>query len=217
MARIKDKKSLLILVVALVAVALIIAVIYTANRSGAWLSDQQNQDMTAQYSNFLISADIKFGNSEAAKDTSGLIPVNVVSTTADNYIDNLRVSLNYKGESQAYVRVKVLEEWRLADQVDGITEVSAVPNTPLTAYDLADNWYDNRKYDGYFYYKLPLNAATETNIPLITGASGYWRDPEYLPQEDGYPQLTMRISVVAEAVQVNRYQQFWHLNKLPWQ
>ncbi len=151
----------------------------------------------------MISSQIKFGAANAIPDSDGLFPVNVFSPAADNYINKLKVSLNYQGESEVYLRVKVLKEWKLEQKVDGLTEIAALSNSPLTAYDVLSGWYDKRKYDGYFYCKTPPDAGTAMNIPLITGASNYWRDPEYMPQVNDYPKLIMRMCVIAEAVQTN--------------
>lgn len=200
----------------------IIAVIVAVGSTVAWLTAGTGTlDRVISLSNFDTKANVWFeGSAPITKNTDGTITVDVTTPGAANYIGKLRVNALYTGRGRAYIRVKMIQQW--TDGTGKILQSNVLlPYNIATPYDLGAGgnqsaWFDNRLDDYCLYYATKLSFSpngTFTTIPVIT--AGF--DPDLklagvIP--DGT--VTLKIAVTLEAVQVNRYPQFWGIETLPW-
>ena len=187
---------------------------------------------TFTLSNFQTDIDCYFLSGNTRTETTNYIDsdTNVIDlslNSADaNYFANFHVDVKYKGEGYGYLRVKVVTEAK--DSLGYSTLMDSKPPYVLSAaYDNVDPllngndqeaWFDNRNKDFCFYYASELTGNNDTfsTLQVISGAqtsntdSGF--DLDYL-RNNGY---TLAVAVSCEMVQINRYPQFWGMNKLPW-
>ena len=173
-------------------------------------------------SNFNASSNVYFMKGEtrieAVQAEHGGVKVSL-DVEDDNYIGNLRVSVNYSGCGVGLIRVRVLDEWSVT--ANGVRTV--MPHLPIPfiidpIYDSetegnAKKWYDNRVTDGCFYYATPVRMTSDepAEIRLITGLDDIAFDAGAVASE-----TELHIIVEADVVQVNRYPQYWGLSALPW-
>jgi len=206
----------------------VIAVILTAAGTFAWLVlDDEVLTRTFSLSNFDAYAKVYFDgstNEENYRNADNSLSVDIDTPSAENYIGKLRVDALYKGRGRAYMRLKIVEQWK---KDDGST-IKAVPAnisipfniaSPYLTGDTGDQakWYDNRQQDYCLYYAMRLVGTNNTSydtIPVITAgfdqsafAANYLRDTAG---------LTLDLSIELQAVQINRYPQFWGIDSLPW-
>ena len=109
-----------------------------------------------------------------------------------------------KGHSKCYVRVQMNVEWVMPDGT--VTQNVTLP------YKFAEKWFDNRSEDYCVYYTETSGLEEKYDQSIITGF-----DEESFINNNLTQSATPRLSVSVESVQVNRYQQFWGLDKLPWE
>lgn len=155
----------------------------------------------------------------ASKNADGLISVDYGTPASNNYIENLRVDVKYSGYGVGLLRVKVAEEW--SQTSGGIKTV--LPYTVLMPYTIDSpyeassgnqkKWFDSRDSDHCFYYATPVysSSGSAVTIPLITDF-----DAEEIDLGAIASSAVLNIAVEVDAVQVNRYPQFWGINALPW-
>lgn len=166
-----------------------------------------------------------------------MIPVNLVDKSADNYIGNLRFVVKYTGTSPAYVRVQLLEQWTENDVfIESPIPQYTVPqkNENIFLYSRENTlvfpsyrsvsdqpqggtgWYDNRKTDFCFYYDAPV-------YPYAPGGSVYMMLINGMTAENVSALgniregVSLQMMVKLQAVQPNRYREFFNLQKLPWE
>ena len=142
-----------------------------------------------------------------------------VDPSAENYIGKLRASVQYSGRGVGLVRVRLTEEWSVTK--NGVRTVQPyqldIPYVVSDAYSGSagsgnqSKWYDNRLNDYCYYYATPVYSTGTSVIDLIEGVNTSGIDLGVLP-------ITTQVHVLFEtdAVQVNRYPQYWGLDKLPW-
>ncbi len=121
----------------------------------------------------------------------------------DNYLGNLRVAINQKGYSHAYVRVKFNVQWTMPDGT--VTQNVQLPFT------FAEKWYDNRSEDYCVYYTETIGLFASHDKSIITGF-----DLEKFQQETLSEIAVPKMAITAESVQINRYPQIWGMDNLPW-
>lgn len=173
-------------------------------------------------------------SAQPAGNGGALVEVNLTDSTAYNYIGNLRVAVRWKGVSPSYLRVRILEQWTEDDefipagftpytiaQPDGLLyyEEKGLETAPVLTGE--SGWLDNRKQDFCYYYTSPvyppfveeekfqgdlwlllINGISEENIHKMTNR----RDT-----------VKMNLIIQADAVQPNRFREFWKIDALPWQ
>lgn len=201
----------------------VIAVIIAVSTAVAWLKVAPAiMNRVYSLSNFDSYANVYFAgssNEEAYRQGDGSLLVDVNTPAADNYIANLRVDAKYKGRGSFYLRLKMVQQWQ--DSAGNILQSDAVlPYNISTPYDLnagdsQNAWFDNRLDDFCLYYAEKLKAANETytTTPVIIAGFDEDRMAAIAPSGTG---VTLRISFSLEAVQINRYPQFWGITTLPW-
>jgi len=203
----------------------IIAVVVAVSSAVAWLVvTPAVLDRIYSLSNYDTYADVYFWNGSSkvtpVKGSDGSITVDISNSGATNYIGKLRVDANFKGRGSAYVRLKVIQQWQ--DSANKILQSNDVlPYTIATPYLSSDTgnqnkWYDNRMDDYCLYYatKLTASNASYSSIPIITGmdTNGINQFNAMIPSGA----VTLKIAFTLEAVQINRYPQFWGIDTLPW-
>lgn len=172
-------------------------------------------------------------------DSNSMISVSF-NKSDPNYIGNLRLVVKFNGGSPAYIRVKILEQWTVNDtfiaskltpytvptsreEIFGKTKSDSwlrklFPswNEKNSLNDEAATWVDNRKNDYCFYYNAPLyplESGKEIKLLLLNGITPAAFDT--MMNTNDKTQLNLIIE--AEAVQPNRYREFWGIDSLPWE
>lgn len=163
-----------------------------------------------------------------------------LSEAGENYIGNLRVVVRFQGGSPAYIRVKILEQWTSNDTfIPASLTPYTIPSTRETIFGIAKEnwltrlfpswqqennlnvadenfpdggpWFDNRKEDFCYYYRVPvypLQTGDSVSMLLINGIA-----PGSLTNRSG----ELKLIIEAEAVQPNRFREFFHLDQFPWE
>lgn len=201
----------------------IIIVIVAVSSAVAWLT-VGDAVLTRTYtlSNFDAYANVYFqgnSNQEAYHNSDGTlsVKVNMSDSGADNYIGKLRVDAKFKGKGSAYIRLKMIQQWQDGSgkilQSNAVLPYSISPLYDPTIGGNQSRWYDNRKDDYCLYYatKLKVTNAAYNSISIIAGI-------QINPFNAMIPSgtVTLKVAFTLEAVQVNRYPQFWGIDTLPW-
>lgn len=213
----KRKASPSVLIVLIVAVLLILSVTFAA-------IFRQTVSVTRTFSasNFSAQSIVKFdglsdNRMQQYKTAYGVRAS--LDPSADNYIGKLCAGVQYKGRGVGLIRVRLTEEWSVTK--NGVRTVQPyqveIPYIVTDAYTgTAGNgnqsaWYDNRMNDYCYYYATPVYSSGTSTIDLIEGVDVTSIDTGVLP-------ISTEIQILFEvdAVQVNRYPQYWGLDKLPW-
>lgn len=224
MKKVKLRKPPTAVLIAIIAVVVLVSV------TVAWLTvGEAVTTRIYSLSNFDAYAEVYFEGDVSPPGTyqnaDGSLNVNVTATTAENYIGKLRVDAHFKGRGFAYIRLKMIQQWQ--DSGDKILQSDAVLpyniNIPYLAEDTGDQnkWYDNRRDDFCLYFAnelniinadFPTNNSNYVEIPVITGGFDPVKMAAIAPSEA----VSLKIAFTLEAVQVNRYPQFWGIETLPW-
>ena len=88
----------------------------------------------------------------------------------------------------------------------------------------ASGWVDNRAKDLFFYSDklyystdkdvlMTSGKAKVVTIPVITGLQEDVQETD--PTLNTKRGLTLRLSLLVEAVQPNRFEEIWHINSIP--
>lgn len=230
--------TLCVLQCALLAVAL------SGCATKAWYIKETEGEVTIDFGNMEVASRVYFDgvpSNHAVNDPDmyGFYTAKGTpsETSEPNYLANLRIDIYFKGISSNYLRVYLAESWVMQD-----SEGEIILRSIFTKY-LCENslWIDNRQgtaatsNDGYYYYNNLLSARDDPyeicyrpdesgggdgldynlkagwiTMPLITGADSAWLAGNY--QQAG---TYLKIKVLAEAVQINRYKQIWGIDALP--
>ncbi len=212
--KIRDTKKITGIV--LIVIAAVLAVSVTL----AWFySDFGGMIYNAfNISNFDTAADVYFekdGNRIEISNSSNGIELSM-DETADNYIGNLRVDALYKGLGYGYLRVRMIHS--VTYTVNGETHVTQFEGEVPYGISADADWFDNRKDDYCVYLNGRVNAISNDKwekYPLITeGFSSVNLDMEPFEEPTN---ATLKLVVEVDAVQINRYMQYWDIEKLPWE
>ena len=186
----------------------VVAVIAIVSGSLAWYTSTNSLQQNGKLFTFDTSAYVYFklsdGSTFTAKpDANGLYKLSLDSN-AKNYVGNLRINVVYRGRAKAYTRVKMNVEWVMPD--------GTVTQNIMLPYKFADKWYDNRSEDYCVYYTDNSDLVEKYDQSIITGFDeGSFIDGN-LTQS-----ASPEIAISVESVQINRYQKFWGIDKLPWE
>ncbi|MBR2956639.1 MAG: hypothetical protein IKL41_05995 [Clostridia bacterium] len=135
-------------------------------------------------------------------------PKSEVLTFAKEDIGNLaNVCFRVKqaGNGVAFTRVRISQEWVTSDG----KRLQGEYNLPFIVAE-NDKLFDNRFTDGFVYYKGAFPISDE-GVEIFSGFDFANFDTSAIPSG-----VTLRIDVTVDAVQFNRYQQFWGIDALPW-
>ena len=208
----------------------IIALVVLMSGTLAWLTiGDAVTTRIYSLSNFDAYAEVYFmdGTTKTTPTKSDYdsIEVNYTDSNAPNYIGKLRVDAQFKGRGFAYIRLKMVQQWQ--DGSDKILQSDAVVpydiNIPYLAEDTGDQnkWYDNRRDDFCLYF---ANRLSLTNAAFPTDNDNYVKIPVIVAGFDAVEMasiapsdaVSLKTAFILEAVQVNRYPQFWGIDTLPW-
>ncbi len=196
-----SKRKIAVLIICLVAVIGIVS------GSLAWYSSTNSITQIGTLAGFRTKANVYLQNENGEtvgvpKDEKGLY---VLSSDPEdfNYIGNLRINVIHKGYANSYVRVKMGIQWTMPD--------GTVTQNVLLPFEFADKWYDNRENDYCIYYTEDTGLFENYDKSIITAFDG-----EKFAAETLTADAEAHISVSVEAVQINRYQQVWGIEALPW-
>lgn len=202
----------------------------------SWLNPQETAVLDLSISDFTVKGSASFqgaggsagaggaGGWAAAADLSG---INLTDPNSARYLGKLSFRVKYTGISPAYLRVRILEQW-----VDKSTDT--IKDVPFTDYRLSGDslaegkWFDNRANDFCYYYKEPIGPG------MMTALAGSGSDPAAfrpapqtvdIPFFDGVdmtgihadPNTELTLIIEVQAVQPNRYREFWGIDRLPWE
>ena len=145
---------------------------------------------------------------EFAVDANG----NLVNKADSNKkLSDYSFKIVQEGNGVAFTRVRVSQEWVVLDTNGNVTQrLQGEYNLPFVIADEA-KFFDNRFNDGYVDYKGAFPANGEAVV--FSGFNTANFDTSVIDTEDN---ITLRIDVTVDAVQFNRYQQFWGIETLPW-
>lgn len=120
----------------------------------------------------------------------------------------LQFSVTKAGNGVAFARFRISHEW-LATKDGNTTRLQGEYNLP---FNLADSSYllDNRLEDGYVYY---IGAIPKEPVTIFNGFDMSEFDTSAF---SNYDSVTLNIDFTVDAVQFNRYRQFWGIANLPW-
>ncbi|MBQ6932180.1 MAG: hypothetical protein IJN38_08640 [Clostridia bacterium] len=124
---------------------------------------------------------------------------------------NVCFKVKQTGNGVAFTRVRISQEWVVLDNSGKVTErLQGAYNLPFELAENNDKLFDNRSNDGFVYYAgaFPLN---NNGVEIFSGIDMGNFDTSVI--EDN---VTLHIDVTVDAVQFNRYQQFWGIDTLPW-
>ena len=176
---------------------------------------------------------------EKYKTTSGGVRASV-DPNAENYIGKMRVKVQYKGRGVGLIRVRMVEEWSVPTYTTTTVETPVegggtqqtsvrvktgrtvqpyqieVPYIVTNAYNASNGanqskWFDNRAKDYCYYYATPVYSTGTSVIDMISGVDATSIDLGVLPLD-----TEINILFETDAVQVNRYPQYWGMDRLPW-
>lgn len=192
------------------------AVILVVSATLAWYFVSSGGDRNIDVGNFDANAVISLegGNINSYKNADGTINVNLTNPNAGNYIGKLRVNAQLTGVGSAYMRLKLVHEFKK----DGLVIQSNVKMPYVfDEYDTESGgnqakWFDNRNEDFCLYYATEISGndhSTQT-VNIINGFDASKFDSA------AYINVTLSLAVELQAIQINRYDVFWNLEKLPW-
>lgn len=208
------RRVITVLVIAVCALLLAAAMIIVGHFTGTltWFSKTKSSaERDIRVTNFDATAMISV---DAGKSYSAL---NRTFVSKANF-DNLRLNINYTGESNAYIRVKLFESF--CDQ--NMVEIVSSP----VSYSTVSGWKYNET-DGYYYYNQIVKGVKEASdddtandtgdetggdggylLNFITGASVSSEEVQYT-NTDGF-----KLVAIIEQVQPDRFEDFFGSNAL---
>ncbi len=196
-----SRRKLAVLLICIVAIISVVAGTF------AWYSSTNSMTQLASIGDLRTLTNVYLERNgiklNVPVDENGLY---VLSTnpSEDNFVGNLRITVNQKGYSNAYVRVKLNVQWTMPDGT--VTQNIQLP------FSFHDGWYDNRAEDYCVYYTQTIGWFENHDTSIIIGF-----DLEKFNKETLSDVAIPKLAVTAQSVQINRYPQFWGMDRLPWQ
>lgn len=208
---------------ALSLVLIALAVVLVAG-TFTWLLIDDMPELTRNMflANFDAYAEVYFkddlGNDVLpTRNSDGSISLDVSDKDANNFIGKLRVDVYQKGRGAHYVRVRMVESWQ--DSSGKVLHVNKY--IPYSIPDLGqpDSWFDNRAEDSCVYLTKKLGGFSASNTSYTKHEfikEGFDRNA-FAAVKPKDSSVTLKVAFIVEAVQVNRFPQFWGIEKLPWE
>ncbi len=170
--------------------------------------------------NFEADAEVYFDGStdDPAQYRNADGSINISFNSADpNYIGKLRVDVRQRGKGAHYIRVKTVESWQdLSGKVLHVNKAIpyAIPNLGQE-----NSWFDNRAEDSCVYLATKLGGLTASNTTYTTHEfiTAGFDSGAFAAVRPKNATVTLKVAFIVEAVQVNRFPQFWGIEKLPWE
>lgn len=212
-----NKKIVTVLLLFFVFMALISTVTF------AWLSIGEDNNVDLNLGKFEVSTVVKSGSNNASLSADGTYILNGLSSEDhEKYdpsntaplIESLNISVNVKAQISGYLRVKVLDEWKVTKTYINFdktsTEIIFKDVASFFAYELEEGWvYDENTQ--YCYYVNMIEEGFDGNIPFIKNGVSYTSksNSNYIETCD----VTLGVGV--QICQANRYQALWGIDSIP--
>lgn len=144
----------------------------------------------------------------------GVIELNISDPTQLAHFNNFRVNIIINSTALTYFRIGVYEQFTLTYMIGDQKTVVAVAKEDYSKFAYQDGFFDNRKKDGFIYYKEKVRR-NEDGTPKVIEFIGL------LPEEDYHPiyesKYTLQVGFVIDAVQyIDGPQINWGLETPPW-
>lgn len=193
-----------------IAVLLVCIVVAIGIISGslAWYSSTNSITQLGTLAGFSSKAvvyllDENGGQTTPPCDKNGLYILSA-DPNADNYVGKLRINVVHKGYANSYVRVKMNVQWTMPD--------GTVTQNVLLPFEFAEKWYDNRENDYCVYYTEDTGLFENYDKSFIASFNG-----EKFQEETMTKDAVALVAISVESIQINRYQQVWGIETLPWE
>lgn len=133
-----------------------------------------------------------------------------------NYWSFIRVRIEYRGIGSSYMRLCLIEEWTDKTTGKGL-------RLPRGGYSIrADLWIDKSIEEHYFYYcnqkAAPGTDPYEIYQPSLTGSPVYIEfifNGPYIQLPGQYSNRNLKLKVLVETVQSNRFSALWGIDSMP--
>lgn len=214
------KKPLIIALTAVLALstavtAFVISKPADIHDSQAMYTQGNEEDFTAELQDFDIDFEMTYtdagGNPVIVKASDFAGSHGVKRLTKAEYA-TLQLKVDYKGKGKCYYRFKITESWMHTDVNTGKDMITP---KALSSYTFGENMYDNRSYDGYIYCTEALKDADKTMTVITKCEEG--GDAADLNDKVNDVSQFVDIAFEIDAVQWNRAEVLWGLDKLPWE
>ncbi|MBE6574184.1 MAG: hypothetical protein E7652_07310 [Ruminococcaceae bacterium] len=186
----KKKRKLTIILIAVLSLTLSLIVGVVVGYS--WFADANSSaKRDLKVTDFSASMQISINGSTGFEDLS-----DTLITKSD--FSNLRLNINYTGESSAYIRVKLFESFY--DSEGAYLAKSVVEYT-------TDSKWEFNPSDGYYYYKDIVSGATvdtPLTIEFVTGGANISTEAVAYSDTDGF-----KLNAIIEEVQPDRFNEFF--------
>lgn len=146
----------------------------------------------------------------------GVYFINIVSGANDYFFEDFRLFIDVYSNIDTYIRVKIYEQLTLiyTDYQGNVTELSILYDGTMPFNYDTTNWYDNRTFDNYLYYTLPVQRVNETTALEIGLIASYFTGQSFNLYSPGY---SLQIAFSIEAVQSDGGpENVWDLATPPW-
>ncbi len=190
----------------------ILSLLMATFQVNAWFKSHHTHSTPAIISNFEQTTQYYNGSSWVTLDSNGVIPLK--ST------DKIRVRIHHKGVSASYIRVSVTGNFYNAD-----TNTLLPQSDTLFNIDLNDNskWKKINTDSRHIYYSDDFYSWDHsTVIPNIKNASQDTEEFTVSVNQDAFPEEISphqeyqgELYIHVDAVQPDRYQEFWNITSLP--
>lgn len=187
----KKRRRITILMIAITSIILSAALCVAVGYSW-FIKSESAAERDMKVTDFSAAAVMSINGGTSYSDHSN------TTLIAKSNFAKLRLNVNYIGESDAYIRVKLFESFCDKDGVV-ITKSDVV-------YSVSSDWVFNES-DGYYYYKKIANGATAENplnIPFITGGASVPAEIREYLSTDGF-----KLDIIIEQVQPDRFADFF--------
>ena len=164
----------------------------------------------AYYTDGINSEPIDIKGSE----TAGVVELNISNPEQLKHFNNFRVNIKVYSSVDTYFRVAVYEQFTLTYLTGDKTAVVSVVKEDFSSFNYNDDFFDNRQYDGFFYYKNKVKRVDDST-PRVIEFIGELPVLDYHPIYES--KYTLRIGFLIDAVQnIQGPQINWGLVVPPW-
>ena len=218
----------------------LVLVVFITSATYAWLSIGGSKDVDASFGDFKVKVNSQNKNGDMVS-VSGLTKVNGLSSVdyestkktlkpnenyteyyaaLDNYvcIDNLTISIEVDSKIAGYMRVKILDEWKVTRDFKNLNKVSQdvifrATDEKSFMFALEETGWVYDPVTKYCYYS---NLIEKSDNPktiefIVKGSSSY------IPKISSYYSETCEVTLALEVeiVQANRFEALWGIEEIP--
>lgn len=157
---------------------------------------------------------------EGSFEKTGIYKINISDDADQQFIKNLRVSIEIRSKVNTYFRVATYEQLTLSYQSGdnkyevAITQPEKMPFKYQSIDDTVNPYFfDNRDNDGFFYYTSIVKRINDTTPDEIVFIADFGTDG-FTTYDDNY---SLQLGFIIEAVQSFRGPEInWGVTNKPW-